>query len=326
MGIARLASQGEALDEGHGVEYFTIAARSIMSKCDAPHLPFQWTINPYRGCEFACTYCYARYTHEFMEMRNGLDFERKIFAKQNCGWLLRRELKKVKPGQGIAIGTATDPYQPAERRYQVTRSIMEELARHSGLEIGVVTKSPMVLRDAGLLQRIAAQNSLAVHMTVTTVDNDLARLLEVRAPRPDLRLDAVKKLNGLGIQSGVICAPVLPGITDSQAGLDALVQAAARAGARYIFANPLFLKPCAQKVFMPFLAKNFPHLTAEYQQRYRKNAYLSQSYRRQICARVEDMCRKHGMPLRDERQKMRAAGSGVALHRGAQMGLFGKSA
>src|SRR3954463_6543260 len=117
VGIARLASLGESLEEGHKVEYFSLPAQSLLNRCDAPRMPFTWTINPYRGCEFACKYCYARYTHEFMEMRDGLEFERKIYAKQQSAWLLRRDLKKVKPGQDIAIGTATDPYQPAERRY-----------------------------------------------------------------------------------------------------------------------------------------------------------------------------------------------------------------
>src|SRR3954471_16272672 len=152
--IARLASLGESIEEGHDVEYFTLPVRSLLNKCAAPHMPFTWTINPYRGCEFACKYCYARYTHEFMEMRDGVDFERKIYAKQQSAWLLRRDLKRVKPGEEIAIGTATDPYQPAERRYEITRAIMEELSQHSGLDIGVVTKSQLVLRDMDLLQKI----------------------------------------------------------------------------------------------------------------------------------------------------------------------------
>src|SRR5437870_5403344 len=122
VGIARLASIGESIEEGHNVEYFTIPVKSLLNMCDAaPRMPFTWTVNPYRGCEFACKYCYARYTHEFMEMRDGVDFERKIYAKQQSAWLLRRDLKKVKPGHEIAIGTATDPYQPAERRYGMTR-------------------------------------------------------------------------------------------------------------------------------------------------------------------------------------------------------------
>src|SRR5512142_1892951 len=138
VGIARLASEGESLREGHDVEYFTLPARSLLNRCTGTRMPFTWTINPYRGCEFACKYCYARYTHEFMEMRDGHDFERKIYVKQHAAEMLRRDLKRVKPGENIAIGTATDPYQPAERLLQITRSIMEEVAQHRGLSVGVV--------------------------------------------------------------------------------------------------------------------------------------------------------------------------------------------
>src|SRR5450432_4217939 len=144
VGIARLAAQGDSLREGHDVEYFTLPVRSLLNRCSGTRMPFAWTINPYRGCEFACKYCYARYTHEFMEMRDGLDFERKIYVKQQTAWLLRQELRKVKRGEQIAIGTATDPYQPAEKRFEITRSIVEELALHHGLEIGLVTKSDLI--------------------------------------------------------------------------------------------------------------------------------------------------------------------------------------
>src|SRR5947208_5254596 len=163
VGIARLAAHGESLRQGHDVEYFTLPVRSLLNRCTAARMPFTWTINPYRGCEFACKYCYARYTHEFMEMRDGVDFERKIYAKQQSAWLLRRDLKKVKAGEDIAIGTATDPYQPAERRYEITRAVMEELALHSGLSIGVVTKSQLVLRDIDILKKISEHNQLTIH-------------------------------------------------------------------------------------------------------------------------------------------------------------------
>src|SRR5215471_1019766 len=122
VGIARLASEGDSIRQGHEIEYFTLPTRSLLNRClSKRNLPFTWTINPYRGCEFACKYCYARYTHEFMEMREGVDFERKIYVKQQTAWLLRQELRHVKPGESIALGTATDPYQPAERRFEVTR-------------------------------------------------------------------------------------------------------------------------------------------------------------------------------------------------------------
>src|SRR3982074_111662 len=187
IGIARLAAAAESLREGHNVEYFTLGTRSLLSRVvSGRNLPFTWAINPYRGCEFACKYCYARYTHEFMELRDGVDFERKIFVKQQAAGLLRSELKKVKRAEEIAIGTATDPYQPAERRYEITRAIMEELALHSGLSIGVVTKSQLVLRDIDVLQKISERNKLTIHLTVTTTNIELARMLEPRAPRPDL--------------------------------------------------------------------------------------------------------------------------------------------
>src|SRR5437870_7160141 len=141
VGIARLATHGESLRQGHDVEYFTLPVRSLLNRCTSARMPFTWTINPYRGCEFACKYCYARYTHEFMEMRDGVDFERKIYVKEHAAELLRQELRHVKRGEEIAIGTATDPYQPAERRYEITRALLEELARHRGLEVGMLTKA-----------------------------------------------------------------------------------------------------------------------------------------------------------------------------------------
>src|SRR5215469_13398698 len=158
VGIARLAAQGEAVDEGYNVEYITLENRSVLTRCLSPRMPFTWMINPYRGCEFACKYCYARYTHEFMELRDGLEFERKIYVKQHTAWLLRQELRRVRPGEEIAIGTATDPYQPAERRFGITQAILREFSLHSGFGIGLVTKSDLVLRDIELLKKISQNN------------------------------------------------------------------------------------------------------------------------------------------------------------------------
>jgi DNA repair photolyase len=282
VGIARLAAHGESLRQGHDVEYFTLPVRSLLNRCTSPRMPFTWTINPYRGCEFACKYCYARYTHEFMEMRDGVDFERKIYVKEHAADLLRQELRHVKSGEEIAIGTATDPYQPAERRYEVTRAILEELARHRGLEVGIVSKSNLILRDLDVLEALAEHNQLFVNLTVTTVNTDLARILEPRAPRPDLRLDAVRMLTAAGVNAGIICAPVVPGITDSPGDLEALVRAAAQVGAKYIYANPLFLKPCSAAVFLPFLEQQFPHLVRTYRERFDSHAFLPQAYRKRI--------------------------------------------
>ena len=295
VGIARLASQGESLREGHDVEYFALPVRSLLNRCTSARMPFTWTINPYRGCEFACKYCYARYTHEFMEMREGVDFERKIYVKEHAAGLLRQELRQVKSGEEIAIGTATDPYQPAERRYEITRALLQELARHCAYEIGIVTKSNLILRDTELLREISKHNQLFVNITITTMNADLARILEPRAPRPDLRMDAVRKLNQAGVAAGVICAPVLPGITDSTRDLEGLVCATADAGGKYIFANPLFLKPCSAAVFLPFLQKEFPHLVESYRQRFQTRAFLPNAYRKRISELMATLRKKHGI-------------------------------
>lgn len=296
IGIARLAADGESLRQGHEVEYFTLPIRSLLNRCTGTRMPFAWTINPYRGCEFACKYCYARYTREFMELRDGTEFEQKIFVKQHAADLLRQELRQVKPGEDIALGTATDPYQPAEKRFEVTRAILEEISRHQGLELGIVTKSNLILRDVEILQQVSKHNQLFVNISVTTVNADLARTLEPRAPRPDLRFEAVRKLNEAGVAAGVICAPVLPGITDAPKDLEKLVEAAAQAGAKYIFANPLFLKPCSAAVFMPFLEKQFPNLAESYQQRFQESAFLPASYRKrisQLMTRLREKYRIH---------------------------------
>jgi len=302
VGIARLAAEGEALSEGHQVEYIELEHRSLLTRCLSQRVPFDWTINPYRGCEFGCKYCYARYTHEFMELREAMDFERKIYVKQHSAWLLRQELRQVRSGQEVAIGTATDPYQPAERKFGITRSILEEFARHEGLSLGLVTKSNLILRDLDLLRAISAKNRLSIHVTITTLKADLARILEPRAPRPDLRLKTVEKLAQAGISTGVNCAPVLPGITDSPAALEALVRAAAKAGARSVCAIPLFLKPCSAKVFLPFLKEKFPHLVAQYEKRYSERAFASPAYQQRISSMIKAYRAKYGMASRSELQ------------------------
>jgi DNA repair photolyase len=319
VGIARIAAAGETLREGHNVEYFTLGARSLLNRVVSRRsLPFAWAINPYRGCEFACKYCYARYTHEFMELRDSVDFEQKIFVKQHAATLLRQELRRVKSGEGIAIGTATDPYQPAERRFEVTRAILEELSRHSGLGIGIVTKSNLVTRDVEILRRIAESNQLRVNLTVTTMNTDLARILEPRAPRPDLRLEAVRQLNLAGVDSGVLCAPVLPEITDQPRDLEALVKAASEAGAKYIFANALFLKPCSAAVFLPFLEEHFPALVEHYRRRYADRAFLPKGYTERLSRLMASLRQKHGIGGEYGRRRQRAQ----VVRAEQQMALF----
>jgi len=295
VGIARLAAESPLIEAKRRVEYFELETRSFLAKTDSDRVPFRWMINPYRGCEFGCKYCYARYAHEFMELRDPLQFERKIFAKQFNAASFRHELKRIPVGESIAIGTATDPYQPAERRYRVTRAILEVLATTAGHRIGITTKSNLVVRDMDLFHEIARRHYLSVHMTVTTMDRDLARLIEPMAPRPDLRLNAVRKLTAAGFRAGVFCAPVMPLINDSDPSLDALAKAAARAGASGFAGSVLFLKPCAREVFIPFLEEHFPLLVRRYKERYTERvAYLRGDYPERIYQRIDAIRRRYG--------------------------------
>ena len=324
VGIARLASEGESIREGHHVEYFTLPAKSLLNRCVSKRqMPFTWTINPYRGCEFGCRYCYARYTHEFMEMRDGLEFEQKIYIKQHAADLLRQELRRVKPDESIALGTATDPYQPAERRYEVTRGILEEFARHHGFELGIVTKSNLIDRDLEVLKEVGQRNRLSVHMTITTLDVNLARILEPRAPRPDLRLEAVRALAQAGIRVGISCSPVIPGITDLPADLESVIHASADAGADYVFANPLFLKPCSSAIFLPFLAQNFPHLAENYRQRYQDRAFLPPAYGRQLSQLIARLREKYKLTRAHRRERSAFATKWPVQDFDQQLSLFG---
>jgi len=297
-GIARLAAASSPAGEGHRMELRSLEVRSILNRTVSRRgLGFAWSINPYRGCEFACRYCYARYTHEFMQLEPE-DFERKIFIKQNSAWLLEQELKQVRPGEEIALGTATDPYQPTERRAKVTEALLEVLARQRGLRIGLVTKSTLIERDIALLQRVAENNTLVLHLTITTPNAALARLLEPRAPRPDLRLRTVARLRQAGLRTGILCSPLLPGITDTGKALDGMARRAKAAGASFLSAQPLFLKPCSKEIYLAFVREHFPALEPMYRQRFDGEAFVSRAYRKRIEALVKAVCAKHGLGRR----------------------------
>jgi DNA repair photolyase len=312
-GLAAVAAEAPLDSTGCLTEYRPLASRSILNKTASRRgLPFTHAINPYRGCEFGCRYCYARYTHEFMEMAPE-EFERKIYFKQNAAWLLEQELKRLKAGTQIALGTATDPYQPLERRQRVTRSILEVFARHKGFRLGIVTKSPLIVRDLELLKQIAEGNRLTVHMTVTTTDLKLARILEPRAPRPDLRLRAVARLREAGVRAGVMCSPLMPGITDSFTSIDAVALAAAKAGACFFVSGALFLKPCSLPTFFDFVERHFPGQLDAYRRRYEKSAFVSAAYRRRVAEMVGAVCRKHRLGRMRSEDSQSEAGDAVAL-------------
>ena len=324
VGIARLASISPAAPtrrkSEERPEYFLLPVKSILNKCESGRVPFDWTINPYRGCEFACKYCYARYTHEFMEL-DGLAFEKKIFVKKDAAILLTREIAtKYSFAKGragvpdhICIGTATDPYQPSEKEYGVTRACLEELARHRGLSVSIVTKSNLIARDVDLLQEISRRSRLFVDITVTTLRPRLARLLEPRAPRPDLRLATIRKLRDAGICVGTLASPLLPGITDREGELEALAAAAKEAGALWIASGVLFLMQSSAKQFLPFLREKFPRLVRQYESWYTHNAYAPEPYRQKIAARLTRIKTQLGFSFRPWEQLRQPVASAPQL-------------
>src|SRR6202140_4127371 len=298
VGIARLAFSSPLADAKRGTEYFLLPVKSILNHCESTRVAFSWTVNPYRGCEFGCQYCYARYTHEYMEL-DARDFEKKIYVKLDAGPLVGRDLGMEKvQGEHIAIGTATDPYQPAEREFGATRAILEQMAARKGLSVSITTKSDLVLRDVDLLQRIAEHSGISVNLSITTLRTRLARMLEPRAPRPDLRLNAVRELRRAGISAGVFAMPVLPGITDREEDLDALARGARDAGAQWFAASVLFLMPSAQKQFLPFLDAKFPRLARRYLEWFSHSTYAPETYRREISERVAALRKKYDLGIR----------------------------
>ncbi|MGA8037266.1 MAG: radical SAM protein [Candidatus Acidiferrales bacterium] len=301
VGIARLAASSPCAEAKRGTEYFLLPVKSILNHCDSPRVPFRFTVNPYRGCEFGCHYCYARYTHEFMEVP-GDEFESKVYVKQDAGALMERDLGREPVwGEHIAIGTATDPYQPAEKDFGATRSILEKIAKREGLSVSITTKSNRVVRDLDLLKAISERSSISVNMSVTTIRTSLARALEPRAPRPDLRLGAVRELRDSGISVGVLAMPIVPGITDGERDLEALAKAASEAGAQWFAGNVLFLRSASKDHFLQFIGGEFPRLAKQYQEWYVRYGNAPRSYREEVTERVRALREKYGMGSRPDR-------------------------
>jgi DNA repair photolyase len=268
-GIAALAAGASFMDSRREVEFRDLPCRTLISRCDSPRVPFEFQINPYRGCEVGCSYCYARYTHEFMELEDWRDFERKIFVKRGARAALLRDLRRLDlRGKHIAIGTATDPYQPAERSFCLTRALLEVFAARQDLSLSITTKSDLVTRDVDLLTRIRERNDVQVNLTITSPHHTLSRRIEPRAPRPDKRLAAVKSLAEAGVPVGIFLMPVMPWINDAPEDLELLGGLASEAGAGYLVSQVLFLRQSAKKRFFPFLGEEFPELLPLYRRLY----------------------------------------------------------
>jgi DNA repair photolyase len=304
--------------EQKDIRYFGTDPRSLLNSPAATGMGF-WSINPYVGCAFGCAYCYARYAHrytaerlsdadaggvgargELAELPPWLAFERRIFVKREAGTVLRRELRRparfrALQRETVVIGTATDPYQPAERRFRITRGVLETLADHAGLSVTIITKSPLVTRDVDLLLRIAARSKLSVHVSLITADRELARRLEPRAPTPEARLRAIARLRGYGIEVGVNVMPVLPGITDSPYLLESLVRSIADAGASYLGACALRLQSAARQRYLPFIEAEFPHLAARYRSTYSRSYQVGERYRQGLRDHFRALCAAYGV-------------------------------
>jgi DNA repair photolyase len=236
-------------------------AKRIIARNDSPDLPFSQSINAYRGCEHGCIYCYARPAHAYVNLSPGLDFERKLFAKPDAAKLLRAELAKPSyQCSPIALGSNTDPYQPIEREWQITRQILEVLAEHKH-PVSIVTKSALVERDLDLLTQLAGDHLIRVFISVTTLDGELARKMEPRAASPHRRLQAVKALNEAGVPCGVMVAPVIPFLTDAE--LEHILHAAQEHGARSAGYVLLRLPYEVKNLFKDWLAVHYP-LKAEH--------------------------------------------------------------
>ncbi len=306
------------LDERlRGTKFVSLKPTRILNPPAQTGMDF-WSLNPYVGCEFGCSYCYARYAHryvverahdagkltdaEFADFRgaHGWEaFERRIFVKEQILGALEADLRRVAPGETIVIGTATDPYQPAEQRFRVTRAVLERLARSEGLSVGIITKSPLVARDVDVLAKLQERNALEVYVSLISVDAPLIRTLEVRSPTPAVRLRALAKLAAAGINAGLIVAPVLPGITDDMPHLEALFQAAREAGARFLHAGPLRLYPAIRDRFLPLLDQHFPQLAARYRTAYATRSSAPRVYARALSRRVRRLQARFGFPAND---------------------------
>lgn len=308
---------GNDLRERAGVRYVELGARSLLNHCDTPRMPDSWTINPYRGCSFGCRYCYARYTHGFLGLDDPREFERRIFVKLGAGDALEREVTaarlKLRP---IAIGTVTDPYQPAERRYELTRRVLEVLARYRGLRISITTKSALVLRDLDLLRRISDASDLSVHVSLVTVDRSLARRLDPGAPSPARRLVTVRTLASAGIDVGVNAMPVLPAITDSEPSLRCLFRAASRNGASWVMAVPLFLASTTRRHFFAWLRSEMPEHLPLYRRIYGDGIDPDPAWRRRLRARIDRIREETGVAAPPRHPHVRDAGA-------SQLGLPG---
>ena len=292
--LIRLGGGADALTEAtrraDAARYQEVRCRSALNPVKG--MPFEWTLNPYRGCTHACHYCFARRYHTQFELGPGDHFSSIIFVKRNLPDVLAREVDKPSwTRETVAVGTATDPYQPIEGHYKLTRRSLEVLLK-SRTPIGLVTKGPMVVRDADLLAELGKVASCTVCVSVPTVDDEAWRALEPGTAPPLQRLRAVRQLREAGVNAGVLMAPVVPGFTTQPARLEATVRAIAAHGAAFMGSNVLHLKGGTKDHFLGFLAREFPHMLEGYNRLYPR-AYAPSSYVAAVRATIDGLQKRY---------------------------------
>ncbi|HEX5479616.1 MAG TPA: radical SAM protein [Dehalococcoidia bacterium] len=271
-----------------------IECKSAINRVNVQNMPFRWTLNPYRGCQHACTYCFARGTHAYLGYDSGRDFESRIIVKVNATEALRHDLSRESwRREMIAIGTACDPYQQAELKYSLTHRILRVL-REFANPASITTKSPNIVRDADVIEALAAVADVSVNFSIATLNEDVWKRIEPATAKPRKRLEAMRLLTNRGIRCGVLLAPVLPGLTDDPQALRQVVEAAREHGASYVHDNVLYLKPGTKEWFMPFLREAYPHLAERYASYYR-GAYAPRSYTQDVHRTIEALRREYDL-------------------------------
>ena len=300
--IEDLVERHVGIGEYRGLEFIHVQAKQIINPVPpSSRMSFRFTINAYRGCSHACVYCFARPTHEYLGLGIGEDFERKIVVKVNAVERLAAELRSRRwRGEHIAMGTNTDPYQAAEGKYHLTRGIVQTLGE-AGNPFSILTKSTLILRDLDLLSRAAERTSVRCSLSIGTLDEGVWRSTEPGTPHPRRRVEAVRRLNDAGIPTGVLVAPLIPGISDSDVQVREVVDACAEAGAVSIGGVPLHLRPGVRQHFMAWLGREHPDLVPSYRSRYR-TSYLAASEQHVTIAKVKGrLAERAGRPSRPGR-------------------------
>ncbi|MFI5997669.1 Rv2578c family radical SAM protein [Streptomyces sp. NPDC051362] len=296
FGADRVTTRTFDTPEFRGITFHEIRARSIVNRVPgASRMPFEWTVNPYRGCTHACVYCFARKTHSYLDLDTGLGFDSQIVVKVNAPELLRRQLASHRwHGEHIAMGTNVDCYQRAEGRYRLMPGIIAALRDHAN-PFSILTKGTLILRDLDLLRQAAEVTDVGISVSVGFTDAELWRTVEPGTPAPERRLDVVRTLTDHGIDCGVLMAPVIPFLGDHPAQLRATVRAIAASGATSVTPLVLHLRPGAREWFMAWLGHHHPHLVPRYERLYAEGAYAPKWYQRRITRQVHELAEEYGI-------------------------------